>query len=209
MNATRDNAASTRRAGILGAARRVFLRESYAGASMESIASEAGVSKQTVYNHFGSKEELFRALVRGRCEHLSDALGEEARYQGDDPERVLKHFGDTVLSVMLSEESMDLYRLLQSEGRNHPQLARSFYELGPDRTARWLTDYLTEQSRGGRLDVRHPRIAAEQFVTMLVGHLRMRHLLGLASAPEDSERRRYVESAVKIFLDGIRARTRR
>lgn len=206
MIPARDSGTAVRRAGILTAARRVFLRESYSGASMESIAQEAGVSKQTVYNHFGSKEELFGELVRSRCERLSDALGAESDYAGEDPERVLSLVGDTVLAVMLSEESMDLYRLLQTEGRNHPQLARSFYRLGPDRTANWLTDFFAEQARRDRLRIADARVAAEQFVTMLIGHLRVRHLLGLAGPPDATERRRYVASAVRIFLDGARPR---
>jgi len=206
MTAARESGTATRRAGILAAARRVFLRESYAGASMESIAQEAGVSKQTVYNHFGSKEELFQALVRGRCQSLCNALENDARYEDGDPEQVLSAFGDNILAVMLAEESLDLYRLLQAEGRNHPELAQEFYAMGPDRTARLLTEYLTEQARAGVLDVDAPRVAAEQFVTMLMGHLRVRSLLGLAPAPDAAERRRYVESAVRIFLGGIRRR---
>jgi len=206
MTAARETGTATRRAGILAAARRVFLRESYAGTSMESIAQEAGVSKQTVYNHFGSKEELFRALVRGRCQELRDALEHDGGDEADEPARVLGRFGETILAVMLNEESLDLYRLLQAEGRNHPELARSFYAMGPDRTAQLLTDYLTGQAERGRLRLEDPRVAAEQFVTMLFGHLRIRNLLGLAPAPSAAERRRYVDSAVRIFLDGTRPR---
>ena len=199
-------AADDRRTGILTAARRVFLRESYARASMESIAQEAGVSKQTVYNHFGSKKELFNALVRGRCESLSAELSHETDAGGDDPAKVLTAFGENVLEIMLSEESMDLYRLLQAEGRSHPGLGEIFYRQGPDRTARLIADYLAEQTRNGRLDVPDPRMAAEQFVTMLVGHLRVRHLLGIAGPPTRADRARYVNSAVRLFLDGARAR---
>lgn len=206
MIPARESGTAARRAGILAAARRVFLRESYSGTSMGSIAQEAGVSKQTVYNHFGSKEDLFQELVRSRCEQLAGALGEESDYAGEDPERVLSRVGDTVLAVMLSKESMDLYRVVQAEGRNHPQLARVFYRLGPDRTANWLTDFFAEQTLRGRLHVANARLAAEQFVAMLAGHLRLRHLLGLADPPDAVERRRYVASAVRIFLDGTRPR---
>lgn len=206
MNTARRDAAETRRAGIVAAARRVFLRESYAKASMESIAAEAGVSKQTIYNHFGSKDELFRALVRERCESLNAALGDETDWHGADPEKRLRAFGNGVLGVMLSEESMDLYRLLQAEGRNHRELGKTFYRRGPDHTATLLADYLAEETRRGRLSVKNPRMAAEQFVTMLIGHLRVRHLLGLAAPPSAAERSRYVASAVGLFLDGTRPR---
>src|SRR5258708_40233270 len=48
---------------ILGAAKTVFLRDGY-GASLESIAEAAEVARQTVYNQFGSKEQLFAEVVQ-------------------------------------------------------------------------------------------------------------------------------------------------
>ena len=197
---------ASRRDQILDAARDIFLRESYTGASMESVARQAGVSKQTIYNHFANKDELFRALVLDICARYTLALGEPTQVLDREPEDVLAHFGETVLRQSSCPDTMHLHRLLQLEGRNHPSLAESFYKFGPDRTARWLTQYLEAQVERGRLQVDEPRVAAEQFVTMLMGHLRLRHLLGLTGVPGKEERARYVASAVKIFLDGTRPR---
>src|SRR3546814_20773878 len=41
----------------------IFLQRGYGAATMDMIAAEAGVSKQTVYNHFQSKEGLFKAAI--------------------------------------------------------------------------------------------------------------------------------------------------
>lgn len=53
---------------VLDAARRVFVRRGYAGASLEAIAEEAGFSKGVVYSQFGSKPDLFFALLERRIE---------------------------------------------------------------------------------------------------------------------------------------------
>ena len=53
---------------VLAAARRVFLRRGYAGASLEAIAEEAGFSKGVVYSQFGSKPDLFFALLDRRID---------------------------------------------------------------------------------------------------------------------------------------------
>ena len=196
----------SRRDLILEAARAIFLRESYTGASMESVAKQAGVSKQTIYNHFANKDELFRALVLDICARYTLALGDPTQVLDSKPEDVLTHFGETVLKQSSCSDTMHLHRLLQLEGRNHPSLAESFYKFGPDRTAGWLANYLEAQVERGRLKVDEPRVAAEQFVTMLMGHLRLRHLLGLTGVPGKAERARYVSSAVNIFLDGTRPR---
>ncbi len=53
---------------VLAAARRVFIQRGYAGASLDSIAEEAGFSKGVVYSQFGSKPDLFFALLEQRIE---------------------------------------------------------------------------------------------------------------------------------------------
>src|SRR3954469_9955374 len=52
-----------KRRSILETAASVFCREGYGGTNIDLIACEAGVSRQTVYNHYGDKETLFRAVV--------------------------------------------------------------------------------------------------------------------------------------------------
>ncbi|MDB5553628.1 MAG: TetR family transcriptional regulator, partial [Rhizobium sp.] len=52
-----------KRASIIGAAADVFCREGFGGACIDEIAIEAGVSRQTVYNHYREKESLFMAVV--------------------------------------------------------------------------------------------------------------------------------------------------
>ena len=59
------------REALLGAARRVFLEQGYAGASLEAIAEEAGFSKGVVYSQFEGKADLFLTLLERRREERS------------------------------------------------------------------------------------------------------------------------------------------
>ncbi|MGL5860132.1 MAG: TetR/AcrR family transcriptional regulator, partial [Phycicoccus sp.] len=52
-----------KRRRLLEAAETVFVRDGYRGASVDEVAALAGVSKQTLYAHFGSKEALFVEVV--------------------------------------------------------------------------------------------------------------------------------------------------
>jgi AcrR family transcriptional regulator len=74
------------RDAVLAAAKKVFSRSGYAGATLDAIADEAGFSKGVVYSQFGSKPDLFLALLEQRiadraaenerhAEHLSGAEG--------------------------------------------------------------------------------------------------------------------------------------
>ncbi|MCA1656868.1 MAG: TetR/AcrR family transcriptional regulator [Actinobacteria bacterium] len=75
---------------ILDAAARVFYRDGIWATGVDALASEAGVSKRTLYNHFGSKDGVIAAYLRQRESYWQaklDALWEE---MGDDPvERVV------------------------------------------------------------------------------------------------------------------------
>ena len=54
---------SKKRQLILNGAIKVFTENGFESSSMDKIAEVAGVSKRTVYNHFGSKEQLFQTIV--------------------------------------------------------------------------------------------------------------------------------------------------
>jgi AcrR family transcriptional regulator len=57
---------------VLTAARRVFLSRGYAGATLEAVASEAGFSTGVVYSQFGSKADLFFALLERRIDERAE-----------------------------------------------------------------------------------------------------------------------------------------
>src|SRR4051812_4633149 len=63
-----------KRALILDAARTLFAQSSFNGTSMDAVAAAAGVSKLTVYSHFGDKDNLFREVIRA---HVQDKLPAE------------------------------------------------------------------------------------------------------------------------------------
>src|SRR2546423_5546708 len=59
---------AAKRTNILETASRVFAREGFAGTTIDMIAAEAGVSRQTVYNQIGDKEKVFAAVVKDTTE---------------------------------------------------------------------------------------------------------------------------------------------
>src|SRR5262245_59825259 len=95
---------------ILDAARRVFQREGYS-ASMDLVAAEAGLSKQTVYNHFGSKEGLFRAIVDHVSGELLDVLVEGGGARAD-PATTLEAVARRFLKLLLEPSYLALHRML-------------------------------------------------------------------------------------------------
>lgn len=122
----------------------MFVREGFAGASMERLAREAGVSKMTIYRRFADKEELFIETINQHCDQIYDdseyppaATVEEARAR-------LLEFGKIFIDTVTSPDVIDLYCMLVAEAARFPQLGNKFYECGPARTLALIRNILSK-----------------------------------------------------------------
>src|SRR3984885_16298005 len=95
---------------ILNAARKIFLRRGFEGASIDEIAVAARAGKPTIYARFGDKRALFTAVV------TRDVLSRIAQFNtmvptGGTIEQRLAHVGVALLHWTLENEKMALMRL--------------------------------------------------------------------------------------------------
>jgi AcrR family transcriptional regulator len=104
--------AAERRAQLLGVARRLFARDGYRGASMESIAEAAGVTKPVLYQHFSSKRALYSALLANDLGRLTADLEAAFSQAEGNAERLRRGFGAYLDFVDRHE---DAFRLLFTE----------------------------------------------------------------------------------------------
>ena len=188
-----------KRAAILTAAARVFLAAGYGPARMDDIAAEAGVAKQTVYSHFGSKEALFEAIIEQKCAELMRPVSSADALVGA-PEAVLGNIARGFLETVLQAENTALYRLLIAESTRFPALAEAFYRVGPRFAADGVATYLAACHRRGVLHVADAKASAELFFAMLRGDLYMRRLLDLVPAAASAEIDATVDRAVAAFV---------
>jgi AcrR family transcriptional regulator len=79
--------AAERRELIIEAAGRAFGDRGYEGARLDEIAGAAGVTKPILYRHFGSKQELYLALLDRHRDDLP-TFGERMPTEGSPPERL-------------------------------------------------------------------------------------------------------------------------
>ncbi|WP_309646089.1 TetR/AcrR family transcriptional regulator [Phenylobacterium sp.] len=161
---------------ILDAAAELF-GERGLSASMDLIARRAGVSKQTVYNRYGSKAELMRAIVDRRVAEIVAPL----LVPGADehPEEALAAFGRGMIEAVLKPRGTALTRMTVQGATDLPDLARAFYEAGPATSRRRLAQFLERETSAGRMVVDNPALAAEDFAGMVLGAHQMAHLLGV------------------------------
>lgn len=199
--ATTDRRTSTKRRDVLRAATEIFLDAGYERASMDEIAVRAGVSKATVYSHFGSKEALFEAIIRDLCQSLLTPLQVPPSSRGN-PEETLLSFARSYVDLLLQPSSLALHRLLVAEAPRNPELAALSYRAGGARVVGELAAYLRQEDAKGSLAVADAKLAAEQLFGMLNGHLQIRALLRVDENPTHEALDRHIRSAVATFLRG-------
>ena len=188
-----------KREAIIEAAARCFLARGYSATSMESVAAEAAVAKQTVYHHFGSKIALFEATLYHVTEQVTQSLA-EAGTPRQSPEETLTRFGRHILDLTLKPESIAFLRLLISEAPKLSETADALTRLVIDGTRDTLSRYLGEETAGNRLAVDDPQQAARFFLGMLAGDYRLRGLLGVHAQLDPGAFDEHVRSAVTVFL---------
>ena len=78
---------------ILEAAFRLFARQGFHKASMESIARELGIKKQSLYSHFISKDEIIQTVLKTQADRIRQELDRLIlEHQNESVERLLKYF---------------------------------------------------------------------------------------------------------------------
>lgn len=190
---------SAKRSAILAAATRVFIESGYGSASMDAIARAAGVSKQTIYSHFGAKQTLFAAITQGKCEHLLKPMFLPEVLDAD-PERLLAEIAERFLDLVFVPGNMEFFRVVVAECRRFPELAEVFYRSGPERAAGHLARYLAEMDRKGALAVADPARSARLFFCLLRGDAWLRRLLDIPVHDLGREMKDQVRQAVDTFL---------
>ena len=196
-----------KRQAILTAATEVFLDLGFGAASMDSVAQRAAVSKATVYKHFGSKEKLFGAIIESRCRALmSPLLTPEIR--SNELEATLRAIADRFVDLIMDASALALYRVVIAEAPRFPELARVFYENGPEQAIGNLAGYLSEETERGHLVISDSVGAAEQFFSLLSGYVHVRALLGMGACRPTSDLTDHIAGVVRTFMRAFGACSR-
>jgi len=181
------------------AARSHFFAHGLERASVDAIAAEAGVSKMTVYSHFGSKEGLFEAVVEDRTDRVMGGSAGVRALDPLQPHKALLAVGEQFLALTREEGALGKFRSVYGAAGAHPEACRAFYRQGAERLNNELAMYLRRASDAGTMKVRNPRLAADLFLAMFLGDGHIRGLLML-EMPDARENKALLREAVRVFM---------
>jgi TetR/AcrR family transcriptional repressor of mexJK operon len=184
---------------ILHAAALLFPKLGFEKTTMDDIAHEAGVTKQTVYSHYHSKELLFTQMIDNLCRraiHTKPVAGITSK----PFEALLLDVGMKVLDLITSVDGMAVTRLVVAEAARYPKLAKLYYESGTQRIMQLLAEFLDIQNARGVIAIPNTESAAAYFFSLLKGQYFLRMILGVPPIPSASAKRAHVKEVVAMFM---------
>ncbi len=184
------------RAALMDSAYRLFIRQGFNATSMRQIADGAGLALGGIYNHFGSKEDVFLAMLKERHPFLQ-VLPAMQSAQGETVDELVRDAAARMLEVL--EERGDMLNLMfvelvEFKGQHVPELFEAFFPPLMEFAQRFA------QARGPLRDIPLP-VILRSFIGLFYSYYMTERLIGSQLPPEAKEGA--FESFVDIFLRGI------
>ncbi|MFJ3200196.1 TetR/AcrR family transcriptional regulator [Streptomyces sp. NPDC086989] len=192
--------AARKREAILEAARTVFLREGF-GAGVDQLAAEAGVSKVTIYNHFGSKENLFNAVIGQTLDEaleVAQSVIQAKLAESDDVRTDLLEACRTWVAGLTTPEVLALRNVIAGERHRFPELGATWQEEGPGRQHAALATALGRLDDRGLLRIPDMELAVLQLSGLVLSPHLVYGVYGTALDEDLAER--LIQGGVDMFL---------
>jgi len=193
---------------ILDAARSLFLERGFDGVNLDQVAKAAGISRQTVYNQFGSKDAVFREVVRRHWATIraeTETIFQSTSDLHAEPAEMLINFAESLLRFVDETDQVAFTRLVIAESRRLPWIAAEFYRAGKEPVLKAFAQALATMSRKGRLTCKDPELAAHQFMGLVQEFAIWPKVMAIGDGLRDlPSNKLVVKEAVAMFLDRYR-----
>jgi AcrR family transcriptional regulator len=189
------------REAILDGAYHLMIRQGFAATSMRDIAAHSRIALGGIYNHFDSKEQIFRAIIEERHPFLQMLPALNA-VKGETPEAYIRSAAETLIRQLRRHPdflNLMLIEIVEFDARHVPALFRKTLPLTAPLAVR------LESLRNGVRGV-PPMVLVRAFLGMFFAYYITERLLGPAMPRAMSAHA--TEHFVDIFLHGVLAETK-
>lgn len=185
---------------ILQGAIEEFLANGYAATSMDKVAKTAGVSKATIYSHFGDKESLFNAVIQDLVKDKFQTVTglDSAQSLEQNPKIVLSQIANRVLTNAKSDRNFqNLIRIIIGESGRFPELAKAYVSSVIKPTVEILTKYLKSHPA---LKLEDPEATVRIMMGSLIYYVMLQEMMhGKDIMPLESDR--LIDTLTNLITD--------
>jgi AcrR family transcriptional regulator len=139
---------------VLDVATEYFLQHGYRGASINAMARSSGISKESIYRYFSSKQQLFEAVIgRELIEHRRSLHRLDATLRSMDLRAALITVAETILGIITTDRTQALRRLIFDEATRSPEVGQHYYKIGPGQAYAVLENVLETHAHQSDFDI--------------------------------------------------------
>lgn len=207
VSAGGDGRRGVKRNQILSGARRVFLRDGFAGASTDAIAAEAGVSKRTLYAYYPGKEDLFADVLRGLTvenprTRILESLRREEPGSPEELRGALVGLAQKAVATMMDPEYLRLLRTIIADSHRFPRLGEIFRATVPEQGLREVRAMLERAQRRGVVREADPEVMARMLIGPLLTYVVMDGLFRPDGEPRPPGPGK-IEEIVDLYVEAV------
>ena len=188
-----------KREAIAQAAIDEFRDNGFEVTSMDRIAARAGVSKRTVYNHFPSKEELFREIMQRLWGRAAD-MAEDPYCPDRSLEEQLRELLETKMATLSDQNFIDLARIAIGATVHSPDRAKVWVDRLNQREETFSV-WIRAAQKHSRLKPVDPGFAAQQLHSLMKAFAFWPQVTLNEPILSPQKQRAVVQSALEIFLN--------
>ncbi|UCE45164.1 MAG: TetR/AcrR family transcriptional regulator [Methanobacteriota archaeon] len=201
----RDRAANRKRPStrtrILNAGLGMFAKKGFAGATTREISASAGVNEVTLFRYFGSKAELYAAVIAERS--LIADIRRDFSFDMNVPiGELVKDNASSVLSALRANR--EVLMMLMGDAWRVSRARSVISQTGAEEGVVIVKDLMEALIDAGKIRKVDSDIAARALVGMIQSYF-LTHDLMTGKKPNQEEDDRMLEGFVDVFLNGIRA----
>jgi AcrR family transcriptional regulator len=139
---------------VLDVATEYFLQHGYRGASINAMARSSGISKESIYRYFSSKQQLFEAVIgRELIEYRRSLHRLDATLRSMDLRAALVTVAETILGIITTDRTQALRRLIFDEATRSPEVGQHYYKIGPGQAYAVLENVLETHAHQSDFDI--------------------------------------------------------
>lgn len=205
MTEPKQTHSEKKRCSIVDTAIKLFIEQGFEGTKMDDIAEQADVSKQTIYSHFGSKENLFNGIMDNLCGGYQSLFEQNISQYADNPKEALRLTMRHIIPEILSPQKVALNRLIYAEAIRHPELGQNHLKIMQEYLSD-LSEFMQHLAQKGFIKTDNPKTAARDFVSLMKGQMFIESLCSSERLYSEEEVRAHVDHAVDIFFKAYTVR---
>jgi TetR/AcrR family transcriptional repressor of mexJK operon len=187
---------------VLDVATEYFLQHGYRGASINAMARSSGISKESIYRYFSSKQQLFEAVIgRELIEYRRSLHRLDATLRSMDLRAALITVAETILGIITTDRTQALRRLIFDEATRSPEVGQHYYKIGAGQAYTVLENVLETHAHQSDFDI--PSLA-RHFAGLLCWRITLERQCAVRGEPAADEiaelATRVVDDFMKAFL---------